>query len=136
MKNVVQTRIRWTCYTLCWSYIWISHKISLYLPLGLLFVDNKTQSLIIQRKTVWDNSSEHKPFCLVLKRLLRQMSSANQNNRDFSAMTSWKNHSDILGRLNNNCSLSLSLSLSLTLNTMERQRIGPTCKCLTSEGQK
>ena len=76
-KQKLDVRIRWTCYTLCWSYIWISHKISLYLPLDLLFVDNKTQSLTIQRntifksyrskrKTVWDNSSEHKPFCLVL----------------------------------------------------------------------
>ena len=40
--------------------------------------------LPILKKTVWDNNSEHTPFCLVLKRPLRQMSSANENNRDFS----------------------------------------------------
>ena len=32
--------------------------------------------LPIQEKTVWDNNSEHTLFCLVLKRPLRQMSSA------------------------------------------------------------
>ena len=71
-----------------------------------------------------------------------QMSSANQNNRDFSGMTSWKNHSDKYLCRENNCSLSLSLSLSLSYfkhngeTKIVSERIGPTCKCLTSEGLK
>ena len=66
--------------------------------------------LPIQEKTVWDNNSEHTLFCLVLKRPLRQMSSAKQNNRDFSGNdVMGKNHSYLLGRLyrkNNAPSLS------------------------------
>ena len=49
------------------------------------YVDEKIQlELPIQEKTVWDNNSEHTLLCLVLKRPLRQMSSAKQNIRDFS----------------------------------------------------
>ena len=55
--------------------------------------------LPIQEKTAWDNNSEHTPFCLVLKRPLRQMSSAKQNNRDFSGNdVIVKIHPHVLGR--------------------------------------
>ena len=64
------------------------------------YVNEKIQlELPIQEKTVWDNNSEHTLFCLVLKRPLRQMSSAKQNNRDFSGNDVIdKIHLHVLGR--------------------------------------
>ena len=54
--------------------------------------------LPIQEKTVWDYNSEHTLFCLALKRPLRQMSSAKQNNRDLSGNDVIdKIHSHVLG---------------------------------------
>ena len=68
--------------------------------------DEKIQlDLPIQEKTVWDYNSEHTLFCLVLKRPLKQMSSAKQNNRDFSGNDVIdKIHSHVLGH--NSLSLS------------------------------
>ena len=81
------------------------------------YVNEKIQlKLPIQEKTAWDNNSEHTLFCLVLKRPLRQMSSAKQNNRDFSGNdVMGKNHSYLLGRYIRKITPSLSLSLSLSL---------------------
>ena len=74
--------------------------------------ENIQLELPIQEKTVWNNNSEHSLFCLVLKRPLRQMSSAKQNTRDFSGNDVInKNYSYVLGgfcrKLKVKCSFSL-----------------------------
>ena len=90
------------------------------------YVKEKIQlELPIKVKTVWDNNSEHTLFCLVLKRPLRQMSSAKQNNRDFSG-------NDVMEKviriysvvfIESSLSLSLSLSLNIYIYTMATWRI-------------
>ena len=82
------------------------------------YVKEKIQlELPIKEKTVSDSNSEHTLLCLVLKRPLRQMSSAKQNNRDFSGSDVMeKNHSYLLGRF----------YLSLSIFTFIQWRRGET----------
>ena len=53
--------------------------------------DHAKIELPVQEKTAWDNNSEHTLFCLMLKRHVRQMSSANEKK-----IGQWRNWKQII----------------------------------------